>query len=113
MSDDISRRRRAKRPPATSVESRENQMIALAVDLAEEQIRTGRASAQVITHYLKLGTQREKLEQERIRQENELLKAKVQNLADQEDIKELYGQALVAMRSYQGGQPDEQDAELY
>ena len=111
MPDETTRRRRARRPPATSVESRENQMIALAVDLAEEQIRSGRASSQVITHYLKLGTQREKLEQERLRRENELLKAKVESLADQADIKELYGQALMAMRSYQGGQPDEQQEE--
>lgn len=87
-------------------------MIALAVDLAEEQIRAGRASAQVITHYLKLGTQREILERERLQRENELLKAKVENLAAQEDVRELYGQALEAMRSYRGGQPDEQDSEL-
>jgi hypothetical protein len=86
-------------------------MIALAVDLAEEQIRTGRASAQVITHYLKLGTQREVLERERLKRENELLRAKVDNLASQEDVKELYAEALKAMRSYQGGQPDESDAE--
>jgi hypothetical protein len=112
MDDDMPRRRRARRPPARSVESRENQMIALAVDVAEDQLRTGRASAQVITHYLKLATQREQLEQQRLKSENELLQARVQNLAEQADIKELYGQALMAMRSYQGGQPDDSDQDV-
>jgi hypothetical protein len=90
------------RPPATTPESRENQLIAAAVDLAERQIRDGKASSQVITHYLKLGTTREKLEQERIKQENELLKAKVENLASAGRVEELYKNALTAMRAYSG-----------
>lgn len=91
-----------RRPPATTPEARENQLIALAVDLAERQLADGTASAQVISHYLKLGSSREKLEQERIAQENELLKAKVEAMASQQKIEELYGKALAAMSAYSG-----------
>jgi len=84
-------------------------MVSLAVDLAERQLAEGTASAQVITHYLKLGSTREKLEQERIAQENELLKAKVESLASVKRIEELYGEALNAMRSYAGQTPESLD----
>lgn len=77
-------------------------MIAAATDLAEKQILEGSASAQVITHYLKLGTERERLERQRIEHENELLKAKVDSLASAQRIEEMYGKALNAMRSYAG-----------
>jgi len=93
---------KSRRPPATTPEARENQLIAAAVDLAEEQIRSGKASAQVITHFLKLATVREKLEQERLRGENKLLVAKVENLASSARQEELYEKALKAMRSYSG-----------
>jgi hypothetical protein len=54
-----------RRRPATTPEARENQLISQAVDLAEKQMLEGSASAQVISHFLKLGSSREKLEQER------------------------------------------------
>jgi hypothetical protein len=105
-----SQNKKPERPPATTPEARENQLIAAAVDLAEQQIRAGRASSQVITHYLKLGTTREKLEQERLKGENELLKAKVESLASAARVEELYANALKAMRSYAGMQePEELD----
>jgi hypothetical protein len=91
-----------KRRPATSDEGRENQLISLASDLAEKQLTEGTASSQVITHYLKLGTTREKLEQERLHRENLLLNAKVDQLASARRIEELYEQALGAMRQYAG-----------
>ncbi len=99
-----------KRPPATTPEARENQLISLAVSLAEEQLRKGTASSQVITHYLKLGTTRETLEQEKIRGENQLLRAKVESLASQGRIEEMYTKALRAMRTYMGS-PDAEDDE--
>ncbi len=94
--------KRPLRPPATTPEAREKQLIAAAVDLAEQQILSGKASSQVITHYLKLGTTREKLEQEKLAAENQLTIAKVNNLASSETIEKLYSEALTAMRSYQG-----------
>lgn len=94
-----------RRPPAKTLESRENQLISDAVGLAERQIREGTASAQVITHFLKLGTTRERLEQERLRNENQLTTAKIEALASAGRIEELYTNALEAMRSYQGREP--------
>ena len=92
--------------PALSPEARENQMIALAVDLAEQQLRDGTASAQVITHFLKLGTS--KAELEKLRQENKVLEAKAKAYESSEETKILYENALKAMRNYAGfGDPDE------
>lgn len=93
------------RRPATTPEAREHQLISLAVDLAEKQLAEGTASAQVISHYLKLGSSRETLEQERIRRENELLDARVDSLQSQRRNEELYAEALNAMRSYSGAPP--------
>ena len=106
---------RSGRRPATTPESRENQLISLAVELAERQLAEGSASSQVITHYLKLGSTREKLEQERLAQENELLRAKSEALASAKNVEELYKSALDAMRAYSGdgtvpqGEEDDSD----
>ena len=100
---------KSKRPPATTPEGRENQLVSLAVDLAEQQLVQGTATSQVITHYLKLGSTREKLEQERIAKENELLQAKVESMASVKRIEELYETALDAMRSYAGNPMDDID----
>lgn len=97
------------RRPATTVEGRENQMISMAVDLAERQLNEGTASAQVISHFLKLGSTRETLEQQRLAAENELLRAKVEALASSKRVEELYQNALDAMRSYAGYEPSEFD----
>jgi hypothetical protein len=101
------------RPPSTTLEGRENQMISLAVDLAEKQLREGTASAQVINHYLRLGTTREKLEQQKLQKENELLQIRADAIASAARIEELYSVAITAMRSYAGHEEeadlDEQD----
>jgi hypothetical protein len=94
------------RRPATTPEARENQLIAYAEDLAAKQLQEGTASAQVITHYLKLGSSREKLEQERLRQEVGLLQIKAETIASQQRIEELYVEAIAAMRSYAGHAPE-------
>lgn len=88
--------------PALTPEARENQMIALAVDLAEKQLMEGTASAQVITHYLKLGATTAQYEKEQLRLENELLKAKTEALKSAERVEELYINAINAMRRYGG-----------
>jgi len=99
-----------RRPPARTLESRENQMIDYAIDLAEKQLLEGTASSQVITHYLKLGTTRERLEKEKLQKENELLKAKTEALQSAKRIEELYQEAMDAMKSYRGQEDyDEED----
>ena len=102
--------KRPRHPPARTPEARERQMVALAVDLAEKQLRDGTATSQVVTHFLKLGSTREQLEQEKLRQDNDLVRAKVEAMASVKRIEELYESALNAMRSYAGQEPmDEED----
>lgn len=91
-----------RRRPASTPEAREKQLINLATELAEQQLLDGTASSQVITHYLKLGSTRETLEREKIKQENELLKAKVDAIEATKRSEELYQKALDAMRTYSG-----------
>lgn len=88
--------------PALTPEARENQLIALAIDRAEQQLLDGTASSQVITHYLKLGSTKERLEREKLERENELLRAKAESIQSAQRIEELYKNALDAMRSYRG-----------
>lgn len=98
---------RRSRRPALTPEARENQMISLAVDLAERQLEEGTASSQVITHFLKLGSSKERLEREKLEEENKLLRAKTENLQSQKRVEELYAEALTAMRRYSGqGEPE-------
>ena len=94
-----------RRKPATTPEQRENQLIALSADLAERQLRDGTASAQVISHFLKLGSSRERLEQERLELENSLTQVKMDAIASQQRVEELYAEALTAMKRYTGEEP--------
>ena len=99
-------RPRTRRPRAKTPEAREQQLVALAIDLAEKQIIEGRVSAQVLTHYLKLASEKEKLERAKLKQENELLKAKVEALASTARAEEIFEEALKAMRTYTGRDED-------
>ena len=91
--------------PALTPEARENQLVSLAVDLAEKQLREGTASSQVITHYLKLGSTKEILEKQK-----ELIEAKTQNLKSIENSEKLYADALKAFRGYSGHGDEVDDA---
>lgn len=88
--------------PASTPEGRENQMVALAIDLAEKQLMEGTASSQVITHYLKLGSTKNKLEKEKLEKENELLRAKTEALQSAKEVEKLYAEAILAMKTYSG-----------
>lgn len=104
---------KSNRPPATTPEGRENQLISLAADLAEKQMADGTASAQVITHFLKLGSTREQLEQERLRHETELLKARVEGAATAKNVEALYSEAMDAFRNYSGREPTPKQEDDY
>ena len=95
--------------PGLTPEAREGQLVSLAINLAEEQLRNGTASSQVITHYLKLGSTKEKLEREKLERENELLRAKAKALESQEKTEELYREAIKAMKLYSGYGGDSED----
>lgn len=90
----------SKRPPATTVQGRENQLVSLATSLAEKQMEAGTASSQVITHFLKLATVREELEREKLKSENALLRKREESLASSVNMEELTRQAIEAMTSY-------------
>ena len=94
--------------PALTPEARENQLVCLAVDLAEQQLLDGTASSQVITHFLKLGTTVAELEKEKLRIENKKTEAQIKSIENADEMKDVYEKALKAMRNYQGyGEPDE------
>lgn len=97
--------KRTRRPPATTPEALENQLVADAMDLAAKQIRDGTASAQVVTHFLRLGSTREKLEQTKIEADIVLAKAKAEHMAAVERIEGLFEEAISAMRRYSGQEP--------
>lgn len=106
-----SNRKRRNSRPALTPEAREDQLIALATNLAEQQMRDGTASSQVITHFLKLGSTKERIEKEILREQKEMIKAKTEALKSEKRVEELYAEALSAMRKYSGQEiveePDE------
>ena len=101
--------------PALTPEARENQLIYLATNLAEQQLRDGTASSQVITHYLKLGSTKEKIEKEILEKQKELITAKTESLQSAKKIEELYANAITAMRNYSvhGGADDDEESDDY
>ena len=107
---------KAKLRPALTPQARENQLISLAMDLAEERLRNGSATSQEVTHFLKLGSSKERLEREKLEEENKLLKAKTENLQSQKKTEELFEDAIRAMRSYSGHMTnniEDEDDEYY
>lgn len=103
------------RRPATTDEGREAQLVSLAMDLAEKQLADGTASAQVLSHFLKQGSSRERLEQEKIGRENQLLGAKVGRIESERNVEELYRNAINAMKIYSGEEPVyiDEDIDVY
>lgn len=97
--------------PATTPEGRESQLVSLAYDLVEKRIRAGTATSQETTHFLKLGSTRERLEQQRLAYENQLTSARIQQLDSQQKMEDLYRKALNAMSTYQGREPTEPEDE--
>lgn len=100
------------RPPARTPEERENQLIAAAYDLAEKQIREGRASSQVLHHFLKLGSEKERIEREILKSQKKLIDAKTDNLESAKRIEELYADAIKAMSRYNGDSPNAENQDI-
>ena len=101
--------RTKRRPPATTPDGRENQMIAMAFDLAEKQLRDGTASAPTINHFLKLGSSRERLEKAKIVADTEVAKKKIEVMASAEQTEKLLNAAVEAMRGYSVPKDDKFD----
>lgn len=96
-------------PPATTLEGREDQLIAAAMDLVETRIAEGSASAQETVHFLKLGSVRNQMEQKKIEAENAMLQARVKEMESRTSSEGLYAEALAAFRGYAGQEPIEED----
>lgn len=86
--------------PASTPDGREKQLVNLAVELAEKQLLDGSASAAVITHYLKLGTEKEKLERQILINQSQLIQAKAENLGKDHSMEQLTREAMEAMKTY-------------
>ena len=103
---------RPKLKPALTPEAREQQMIALAMDLVEQRLRDGTASSQETTHFLKAASEKSKLELQKLKLENENIAAKTKSIERDEEIKALYENAIKAMRRY-AGHGDEEEYDDY
>ena len=95
-----------------SPEAREDQLISLAMDRAEEKLLDGTASSQLISHFLKLGSTKERLERDMMEEQKKLLKAKTEAIEAQKRTEELYAKALAAMKSYSTGYSEDEDEEI-
>lgn len=99
--------------PALTPEAREGQLIALATDLAEKRLRNGTATSQEVVHFLRLGSMRERLEREKLENENIMLRAKTQALESQAKMEELYSNAIKAMQRYSGHSEEDDEEDEY
>ena len=104
---------RARSRPAMSPEARENQLIALAYDVAEERLRNGTATSQEVCHFLRLGSMKERKELEMMDKKNELMQAKTEALQSAKKIEELYTNAISAFKSYRGSVDEDDDSDFY
>lgn len=94
--------------PALSPEARENQMISYAMDLVEQRLIDGTASSQETTHFLKLATNKSKLENKLLEAQTEMAIAKKEALQSQKRYEEQLEAAMKAIRVYNGnGDPDD------
>ena len=106
---DVNLNQRKKFAPSKTPEGRENQMIALAMELAEKQLREGTASSQLITEFVKRGSTKARLEKEILKEQKKLMKAKTEAIQSAQRVEELYTQALAAMKKYSGQNEEEED----
>lgn len=97
-SESTARRQR----PALDRDNRENQLISLAMDVAEQQMRDGTASPQLISHFLKLGSSRNRYEMRKLQREVDLLEAKKESLESAQRVEAMYAEAMAAFKSYSG-----------
>lgn len=86
--------------PSMTVDGREQQLISLAVNLAEQQLRDGTASPSIINHYLKMASTRESIEREMLKKQSKLIDAKVQSIVEGKEQEQLAKAAIEAMKNY-------------
>lgn len=100
-------------PPATTIEGRNNQLIAKAFDLAERRLHEGTASAQEVVHFLRLGAAEQRLKEEKLRHESLVLETRVKEMESRTSGEELLAKALSAFRGYSGAEPIDPEEDPY
>jgi hypothetical protein len=93
--------------PGKTIESRENQLISDAIELAAKQIRLGTVSSQVLSHFVKLGSTTALLEKAKLEKELQLVAAKTDEIKSRKKIEELYANAMKAFGIYRGVEEEE------
>ena len=101
-----------KRRRAIDPEARENQLIALAYNVAEQQLLDGTISSQVLSQLLKSGSSKGREELRKLQRENELLRVKAESIQSASRSDEIYQNALKAMKNYSGLEPVEDDSNI-
>ena len=89
-------------PPALTPEDAEDELISMAMSLARQRLSDGTASNQLIAEVIKMGTTKERLQKEKLKRENEMLRAKTEAIKSQKHAEELAANAINAFRSYAG-----------
>lgn len=95
--------------PATTAEERENQLISLAYDLVEQRLRDGTATSQETTHFLKMGSPKERAERDILEKQKKLMEAKTEALESHKRMEQIYEEALAAMKKYGGAMNEEEE----
>ena len=88
--------------PPRDPEEWENRMINLTMQAVEQRITNGTASAAEYVHFLKLGSSRERLEQEDRRKDIELKSAKTGAIEASQKSEQMFEEAIKAMSRYSG-----------
>lgn len=101
---------RPRKSAARTPEAREQEMIALAMDLAEQKLRDGSAPAPLVMLFAKAGLDRERLEREGLEINNRLGHTKASQIEQMTQSNEKLDRVFKALRTYQG-MPDEDEGE--
>lgn len=104
-----------RRSPAKTPEERESVLVSKSLNLIEKQIDDGTISSTVLSIYARAGTERDRLEKERLRSENDVLVKKLETMEAAVDVKNLMEDALSAFRGYSGAsaRDDDEDDDDY
>lgn len=101
-------RRRAQTP-----EERENQLIALALDRVEERMLNGTASGQEYVQFIRMASSKARAENEKLKLELDLVRAKTENLRQQQRTDEMFANAIAAFKRYSGASDDDEEEDVY
>ena len=98
--------------PPLNDEAHETKLVALALKQAQTHLEEGTASSQIITHFLRLGSIKAQVELEKLELENRLLEEKILAERSGQQLNEMFGEVLAALKSYSYS-PGDSNADVY